>query len=93
MPETPISDVRLLGLAQVGDILGISVDEVMELITGGLIRGVRVGSPARWRVDQASVAAYLDDQAEEARRMALWRQSSTASFPELWGTGVVRNPD
>ena len=59
----------------------------------GRLRGVRVGSPARWRVDQASVADYLDDQAEEARRMALWRQSSTASFPELWGTGVVRNPD
>ena len=52
-----------------------------------------MGSPARWRVDQASVADYLDDQAEEARRMALWRQSSTASFPELWGTGVVRNAD
>jgi hypothetical protein len=25
--------------------------------------------------------------------MALWRQSSAASFPELWGTGVVRNAD
>lgn len=93
MPETPTSEVRLLALAQVADILGISVDEVMELITEGLIRGMRVGSPARWRVDQASVADYLDEQAEDARRMALWRQSSAASFPELWGTGVVRNPD
>ena len=93
MPETPISDVRLLGLAQVADILGISIDEVMEMVDDGLIRGVRVGSPARWRVDQASISDYLDAQAEEARRMALWRQSSAASFPELWGTGVVRSPD
>jgi excisionase family DNA binding protein len=93
MPETPISDVRLLALAQVGEILGVSVGEVMELIEEGRIRGVRVGSPGRWRVDQTSVADYLDDQAEEARRMALWRQSSAASFPELWGTGVVRNAD
>ena len=65
----------------------------MELIEEGRVRGVRVGSPPRWRVDQTSVADYLDDQAEEARRMALWRQSSAASFPELWGTGVVRNAD
>jgi excisionase family DNA binding protein len=93
MPETPISDVRLLALAQAGEILGVSVGEVMELIEEGRVRGVRVGSPPRWRVDQTSVADYLDDQAEEARRMALWRQSSAASFPELWGTGVVRNAD
>jgi excisionase family DNA binding protein len=93
MPETSISDVRLLALAQVGEILGVSVEEVMQLIDEGRVRGVRVGSPPRWRVDQTSVADYLDEQAEEARRMALWRQSSAASFPELWGTGVVRNAD
>jgi len=93
MPETSISDVRLLALAQVGEILGVSIDEVMELIDEGCVRGVRVGSPPRWRVDQSSVADYLDEQAEEARRMALWRQSSAASFPELWGTGVVRSAD
>lgn len=93
MPESPISDVRLLALAQVGEILGVSVGEVMELIEEGRVRGIRVGSSGRWRVDQTSVADYLDDQAEEARRMALWRQSSAASFPELWGTGVVRNAD
>lgn len=93
MPEKPTSDVRMLALGQVGEILGVSVDEVMELVTEGRLRGMRVGSPARWRVEESSVADYLDDQAEEARRMALWRQSSTASFPELWGSGVVRNPD
>ncbi len=93
MPEIPTSDVRLLALAQVGEILGVSIDEVMTLVYEGRLRGARVGSPARWRIDEASVAEYLDEQAEEARRIALWRQSSAASFPELWGTGVVRSPD
>lgn len=93
MSENPASEVRLLGIAQVAEVLGVSVDEVMDLVTEGHLRGMRVGSPARWRVDESSVSEYLDDQAEEARRMALWRQSSTASFPELWGTGAVRNPD
>jgi excisionase family DNA binding protein len=93
MPHIPTSDMRLLALAQVAEILGVSIDEVMDLVTEGQLRGMRVGSPARWRIDEASVADYLDEKAEEARRMALWRQSSTASFPELWGTGAVRNPD
>jgi excisionase family DNA binding protein len=93
MPQPPTSDVRLLALAQVAEILGVTVDEVVALILDARLRGVRVGSPATWRVEEASVAEYLDDQAEEARRIALWRQSSAASFPELWGTGVVRNAD
>ena len=33
---------------------------------------------------------WFDDQAEEARRIALWHQSQEASFPELWGTGFDR---
>ncbi|GAA1946383.1 helix-turn-helix domain-containing protein [Microbacterium deminutum] len=93
MPQPPTPEVRLLAVAQVAEILGLSVDEVMDLVTEGQLRGMRVGSPARWRIDEASVADYLDDKAEEARRMALWRQSSTASFPELWGTGAIRNSD
>jgi len=93
MPEAPRSDVRLLAPAQVAEVLNVTVDEVVDLIAEGRLRGMRVGSPAQWRVEETSVAAYVDDQAEEARRMALWRQSNAASFPELWGTGVIRNAD
>ena len=93
MPEIPTSDVRLLAPAQVAEILGVSVDEVMALVEQARLRGMRVGSPARWRVEEASVAEYLDEQAEEARRIALWNQSNEASFPELWGTGVLRDSD
>lgn len=93
MPEPSTSDARLLAPAQVAEVLGVSVDEVVALVMEGRLRGSRVGSPARWRVEQTSVADYLDEQAEEARRMALWRQSNAASFPELWGSGVVRNAD
>ena len=93
MPEIPTSDVRLLAPAQVGEVLGVSVDEVMALVMEGRLRGIRVGSPARWRVEEASVADYLDDQSEEARRTALWQQAQNASFPELWGTGPLRHSD
>lgn len=93
MPEIPAAEVRLLAPAQAAEILAITVDEVMALVHEGQLRGMRVGSPARWRVEEASIAEYLDAQAEIARREALWNQSQAASFPELWGTGRIRHGD
>jgi excisionase family DNA binding protein len=93
MPESSPFEGRRVAPADVAEALAISVDEVLALVLDGRLRGARLGSPAQWRIDEASVVAYLDDQAEEARRMALWRQSNAASFPELWGQGPVRNPD
>lgn len=93
MPDSPSSGMNMLAPAQVAELLDLSVEEVLALVLEGRLRGVRVGTPARWRVAEDSVGAYLDDQAEEARRIALWRQSNAASFPELWGRGRVRNPD
>ncbi|EIC09047.1 hypothetical protein GCM10023065_08750 [Microbacterium laevaniformans] len=93
MPESPDAGARLLTPAQVAEMLQIAVDEVVALVIDGRLRGMKAGSPARWRIDAGSVAVYLDDQAEDARRMALWRESNAASFPELWGRGAVRNPD
>lgn len=83
MPDNP--DVRYLAPAQVAELLGIEADEVVELVHAGQLRGARLGSPARWRIEQPSVDEYLEDQHEETRRMALWRESNEASFPELWG--------
>lgn len=85
MPETSSADARYLAPAQVAELLSIDVDEVMALIQEGRLRGARLGSPARWRVEESSLRAYLDEQVEEARRMALWRQANEASFPEVWG--------
>jgi excisionase family DNA binding protein len=93
MPDRPPSGSRLLAPAQVAELLDVSVEEVVALVHEGRLRGMRVGSPARWRVEEDSVDAYLEDQAEEARRMALWRQSNAASFPELWGRGRVPKGD
>ncbi|MGV9195155.1 helix-turn-helix domain-containing protein [Microbacterium sp. MC2] len=93
MPDTPTDAARMLAPAQVADALQLEVDEVIALVLDGRLRGAKLGRPARWRIEAASVEDYLDDQAEEARRIALWRESNAASFPELWGRGPVRNPD
>lgn len=76
---------RYVSLAQIAELLDITVDEVLQLVHEARLRGVRVGSPAQWRVAEASVSDYLNDQLEESRRSALWHQSVNASFPELWG--------
>lgn len=86
MPEKPPSDVRYLSPAQVAELLSIGLEEVLQLIHDGRLRGARLGSPARWRVEEASLQAYIDAQLEEARLMQLWRQSNSASFPEVWGS-------
>lgn len=93
MPENPPSDARMLAPAQVAEMLHVEVDEVIALVLDRRLRGSRLGTPARWRIEAPSVEDYLNDQAEETRRMALWRESNAASFPELWGKGPVRSAD
>jgi len=88
MPETPAAAARFLAPAQVAELLTLEVDEVIALVLEGRLRGSQLGSPARWRVEAASLEEYLAEQAEEARRMALWRQSNAASFPEVWGSSA-----
>lgn len=84
MPDNNAPE-RYVPLAQVADLLDLTVDEVMHLVHEGHLRGARVGAPAQWRVAEASIADYVAEQREESRRIALWNQSVNASFPELWG--------
>lgn len=93
MADTTSPRDRFIEPETVARRLGVDVETVLALVTAGEIRGVRIGMPPVWRIARGSVEDYLDDQAENARRAALWRQSQTASFPELWGRGDVRTPD
>ena len=90
MPELPPSAPRYLTPGQVAELLAVPVEEVVALVHEGRLRGAQLGSPARWRVEEASVNDYLEDQTEIARRAALWHQSENASFPEVWGAARHR---
>lgn len=85
MADSPASAPRFLAPAQVAELLAIEIDEVIALVMSGRLRGAKLGTPSRWRVAEDSIAEYLAEQTEEARRMALWRQADAASFPEVWG--------
>ncbi|MFV0372727.1 DNA-binding protein [Microbacterium sp.] len=93
MLDHPSPEVRMLAPAQVAEMLQVEVDEVIGLVLDLRLRGAKVGTPPRWRIEAPSVEEYLDDQTEEARRAALWRESNAASFPELWGRGAIRRGD
>lgn len=86
MSASSVRAPRFLAPAQVAELLSIGVDEVIALVHEGRLRGAQLGSPPRWRVEEPSLDEYLAEESENARRMALWRQSHTASFPEVWGT-------
>jgi excisionase family DNA binding protein len=77
---------RFLAPSEVAELLSIDVDEVIALVHEGRLRGSQLGSPPRWRVEESSLGEYLDEQSEQARRIALWHQANEASFPEVWGT-------
>jgi excisionase family DNA binding protein len=93
MPDSPPFGAFHLAPSQAAELIGCTVDEVIALVGEARLRGAKVGSPARWRIDEQSVSEYLADQVELARREALWRQSQNASFPELWGSGPIRHGD
>lgn len=86
MAALPARAPRFLAPAQVAELLSIGVDEVIALVHEGRLRGAQLGSPPRWRVEESSLDGYLAEESENSRRMALWRQSQAASFPEVWGT-------
>lgn len=90
MPDASPAAPRYLATAQVAELLGVQAEEIVELILQGRLRGARLGVPGAWRVEEDSIAEYLEEQVEDARRRALWRQANAASFPELWGPPLFR---
>jgi excisionase family DNA binding protein len=78
---------RFLTLADVAEVLNVSVTDVSQLVRNGELAGMRVGSGGAWRVDRAALESFIEAQHEEARRMSLWHQSNFASVIDFPQTG------
>lgn len=74
---------RFLSAADAAEILGVTPREVIELIRGGTLPGIRVGSG--WRIEGDVLQSWIDEQYEDQRRHALWQESQTASIADLFG--------
>lgn len=83
---------RFLTLADTAEILSVSAAEALDLVRTGELPAIRVGTGGSWRVERVVLESYIEARYEEARRMALWRQSDFANIPELSGGTIIR-PD
>ncbi|GAB2520573.1 helix-turn-helix domain-containing protein [Paramicrobacterium agarici] len=81
---------RFLTVADASEILNISIDEVHELITSAELPAIRVGSPARWRVERRVLEDYIQQKYEETRRMSLWHEANAASIQDIDETAKHR---
>ena len=74
---------RLLSPADAAELLGVGVEDVLELVGSGEIPGTTVAG--RTRIPARSLEAWIDDRLEAGRRAALWNESQTASVADLFG--------
>lgn len=52
---------RFMALADVGDVLHISVSQVYALVRRGELRAIKVGGKGQWRVEKAELERYIDN--------------------------------
>jgi excisionase family DNA binding protein len=58
-PPGPPSQPRFLQLAEVADVLNISVAQVYALVRRGDIKAIKVGGRGQWRVETTELEAYI----------------------------------
>jgi excisionase family DNA binding protein len=79
---------RFMRPSSAAELLGVSVDDAIALVLDGQLRGARLGSPARWRIDEESLAEFRERRDGEVcaePELPTWHLANSQSFPELWG--------
>lgn len=57
---------RFMALADVGDVLHISVSQVYALVRRGELRAIKVGGKGQWRVEKEELERYIENAYEAA---------------------------
>lgn len=74
---------RFMTIADVAEVLAISVSQAYTLVRSGELPAIKVGAAGHWRVEHAVLESYIEAKYEETRRHGLWTQSEFADIPEL----------
>jgi excisionase family DNA binding protein len=74
----PQSIGRFLTLAEVSEILNVTMDVATGLVQSGELPAIRIGGVGEWRVERTMLEQYIDDQYEYQRRVAALRQGEFA---------------
>ncbi|MFT4009503.1 MAG: helix-turn-helix domain-containing protein [Nocardioidaceae bacterium] len=71
---------KFLSPAEVADILGVKVSQVMAILTTGELMGIQVGGRGIWRIEDVELDAYIERRYDEAR--AKHQKSEEVETPE-----------
>lgn len=84
MSETSADGIgRFLTLADVAEVLNISVHQAYGLVRSGELPAIKIGGNGQWRVERALLETFIEAKYEETRRMNLWNQSDFDNLTEL----------
>ena len=93
MSETSAGSIgRFLTLADVAEVLNISVHQAYGLVRSGELPAIKIGGNGQWRVERSVLESFIEAKYEETRRLSLWNQSDYGNIPEL-ATGGQRGRD
>jgi len=63
----PVSQ-RFLTLADVADVLNISVSQVYALVRNGELEAIKIGGRGQWRVEQSKLEDYIARMYEQTKQ-------------------------
>ena len=72
----PTSSPRFLTLADVAEVLNVTVRQVYALVRSGELRGIRIGGRGQWRVENDQLEAYIARQYARAEANDLIEESA-----------------
>lgn len=58
---------KFLSPAEVAEILGVKVSQVMAILAAGELMGIQVGGRGVWRIEDVELDAYIERRYAEAR--------------------------
>lgn len=58
---------RFLTLADVADVLNISVSQVYALVRNGDLEAIKIGGRGQWRVEQSKLEDYISRMYEQTK--------------------------
>ncbi|HRN28371.1 MAG TPA: helix-turn-helix domain-containing protein [Terrimesophilobacter sp.] len=78
-----IPSMRFLTLADVAEVLNLTVAEVSALVHSRELPAIRMGATGPWRVEDSVLESFIDTRYEEARREGQWNQAEFANVTEI----------
>lgn len=58
----PPANPRFLTLADVAEVLNVTVRQVYALVRGGDLRGIQIGGRGQWRIENSELEDYIARQ-------------------------------